>query len=259
MKKILANIICCFILKKKNRQHFRKEYITHSGIAPNKKSNYRIKGNNNKIIIIENNSEIELNYHENRIEGFDIIIDGNDNIIKFEFPLLNLSNNIIHINGDNNNFILESSIHTINNVNFSMTIYGINRLIHVKKNFSICSGYILIEENNTKIVIGEDCMFSHDIFIRNSDGHTILQNNEVINKANDLIIGNHLWFGAHTKILKNVKLANNIIVGMASIVTKSFLQENIAIAGNPAKIIKENVSWIRENINSYMAQKNKIN
>ena len=32
---------------------------------------------------------------------------------------------------------------------------------------------------------------------------------------------------------------------MGSIVTKKFNQEDIIIAGSPAKIIKENVSWDR--------------
>ena len=39
-------------------------------------------------------------------------------------------------------------------------------------------------------------------------------------------------------LLPGVFLAKNIVVGAGSIVTKSFFQENVIIAGNPAKIVK---------------------
>jgi acetyltransferase-like isoleucine patch superfamily enzyme len=54
----------------------------------------------------------------------------------------------------------------------------------------------------------------------------------------DIIIGNNCWIGMNSVILPGVKLANHIIVGAGSVVTKSFDEEDIIIAGNPAKKIK---------------------
>lgn len=51
-------------------------------------------------------------------------------------------------------------------------------------------------------------------------------------------IGENCWIGMNSVILPGVKLANHIIVGAGSVVTKSFQEENIIIAGNPAKKIK---------------------
>ena len=58
-----------------------------------------------------------------------------------------------------------------------------------------------------------------------------------------IIIGDRVWIGTQATILKNAQIANDTIIGARSVVTKKFDKSNIAIAGNPAKIIKENVAW----------------
>ena len=45
------------------------------------------------------------------------------------------------------------------------------------------------------------------------------------------------WAG--DKILGNIEIGNNIIIGANSVITKSF-KDNVIIVGIPAKIIKEN-------------------
>ena len=42
---------------------------------------------------------------------------------------------------------------------------------------------------------------------------------------------------------KNASIGDNSIIGASSIVTKRFDDTNIAIGGNPAKIIKKDVNW----------------
>ena len=58
-----------------------------------------------------------------------------------------------------------------------------------------------------------------------------------------VIIGNHCWIGSRVEMCKNAILPNNTIVGACSLVSKKFINEYTIIAGNPAKIIKENVDW----------------
>ena len=52
-----------------------------------------------------------------------------------------------------------------------------------------------------------------------------------------IIIGNNCFVGANSTILYGVTLGNNVLVAAGSVVTKSFLEENIIIAGNPARKI----------------------
>lgn len=46
------------------------------------------------------------------------------------------------------------------------------------------------------------------------------------------------WIGSGAIILAEVNLGNHVVVAAGSVVTKSFEEDNILIAGTPAKIIK---------------------
>ena len=73
---------------------------------------------------------------------------------------------------------------------------------------------------NTKLLIGDDCMFSNHITIFNADSHPIFQKGTktIINRSKDLLIGRHCWLGKNVTILKNTVLPNNTIVGCGSVV-----------------------------------------
>lgn len=51
-------------------------------------------------------------------------------------------------------------------------------------------------------------------------------------------IGNHVWIGPGSRIIGNVTIGDNTVIGANSTVTKSF-SNNLTIAGSPAKIIKQ--------------------
>ena len=55
----------------------------------------------------------------------------------------------------------------------------------------------------------------------------------------NVIIGDYSWIGMNSVILPGVKLGEKTIVGAGSVVTKSYEEGNIVIAGNPAKVIKK--------------------
>lgn len=52
-----------------------------------------------------------------------------------------------------------------------------------------------------------------------------------------ITIGDNAWFGGSVSILPGVTLGDNVVVGAGAVVTKSFA-DNVVLAGNPAKIIK---------------------
>ena len=103
---------------------------------------------------------------------------------------------------------------------------------------------IRICEDNTNVNIGSDCMFSSEIIIWASDTHTVTDlDGKIINIGKYVNIGNHVWVGMGATILKNTKIADNCIVGTRSVVAGKFEKSNCAIAGNPGKIVKENIDW----------------
>jgi len=54
-------------------------------------------------------------------------------------------------------------------------------------------------------------------------------------------IGKNCFIGARSIILPGVSIGDHVIVGAGSVVTKD-VKSNCIIAGNPAKIIKENIN-----------------
>ena len=99
---------------------------------------------------------------------------------------------------------------------------------------------------NTKVIIGDDCMFAKDIWIRNSDMHSIfdLESGAWLNPASDIVIAPHVWVGQDSLILKNTEIGFGSIIGAKSLVNKKIPKCSLA-AGIPAKKIKDNVSWDR--------------
>lgn len=105
------------------------------------------------------------------------------------------------------------------------------------------------QENNTNIKVGEDCMFSNNIIVRTSDSHSIinLNTNDRINHARNVVIGKHVWIAPQSIIMKGAIIGDGTIVGSRTLVTKT-VPENCLAVGAPAKVVKTNVSWSREDI-----------
>lgn len=97
-----------------------------------------------------------------------------------------------------------------------------------------------------EITFGHNCLLSWDILIMDSDLHKIVDKNaSVLNEPRQIYVGNNVWIGARSTILKGVEIGSGNVIGANSLVTNSFKVEHSVIAGMPAKIIKSNVSWMR--------------
>lgn len=87
---------------------------------------------------------------------------------------------------------------------------------------------------NNKSKIGENCIINIDTIIGgdlNSDCPEI---------------GNNVTIEAGVRIFGNIKIADNIVIGVNSVVNRSFLEEDITIAGVPARKIKDKGRSIRK-------------
>lgn len=174
-----------------------------------------------------------------------IHIEGNNNLIEIEESTI-ISNSTIYIAGDNHKLIISENC-IFNNSIFYFEDYDCQ--IRIGSKTTAGGIELAVTEPGRSILIGNDCMFSHPIEIRTGDSHTIIDlvSNKRINYAADVIIEDHVWIGAHAKVLKGVTVGTNSIVGTNSVVTQS-VPPNTLVAGIPAKKIKENITWKRERI-----------
>ncbi len=90
------------------------------------------------------------------------------------------------------------------------------------------------------VEIGDGCAIGRDVVIRSYDGHTIVDENYKISKP--IKIGNHVWIGQGASVLKGIQIGEGAIVAANAVVTKDVPAHN-AVAGNPAKVVKENILW----------------
>lgn len=97
-----------------------------------------------------------------------------------------------------------------------------------------CRKHIVIG-NHT--IIGANCkimdndMHSLDVEERNADIFTNLP-------CRDVIIGDNVFIGCNSIILKGTQVGNNCVIGAGSVVSGKY-PDNVIIAGNPARIIKQ--------------------
>ncbi len=65
-----------------------------------------------------------------------------------------------------------------------------------------------------KICLGHDVMIGRNVIIYDSDFHQILDSdNEVINPSKEVLIGDHVWLGVNTTILKGSIVEPGCIIG----------------------------------------------
>lgn len=65
-------------------------------------------------------------------------------------------------------------------------------------------------------------------------------------KNTKIVIGNHVWIGLRSTILYNTEIGDGSIIGACSLV-KGAIPNNCIAAGNPAKVIRRDISWSRNN------------
>lgn len=95
----------------------------------------------------------------------------------------------------------------------------------------------------SEITIGDDCAIAGDVLIQDTDFHTVFEaNGREKPMKKPIIIGNHVWICAGATILKGVTIGDGAVIAAGSIVTKC-VPPCCLVAGNPARIIKENVKW----------------
>lgn len=89
------------------------------------------------------------------------------------------------------------------------------------------------------IEFGDNCMLGPgcQILTPTHPLHAVKRNSG-LEGGKPIKVGNNAWFGGNVTILPGVTLGDNVVVAAGAVVTKSF-GDNVVLAGNPAKVIKE--------------------
>lgn len=91
--------------------------------------------------------------------------------------------------------------------------------------------------------MGNDCGISWECQFLDEDFHELNYEGQENQKARNIRVGNHVWIGSRVTVLKGAVIPNGCVVAANTVVNKEFTEENCLLAGNPAKVVKRNVSW----------------
>lgn len=207
-----------------------------------------IQGYDNKIDIskIENNGNIT------------IIIKGNNNRIVIEENVKFRGNNLIHCMGDNIRIHIKQNV-SINSIDIEVWS---NSCLIIGKDTTMAENNHIYMHNYSKMLLGTNCKTSFNVLLQTGDGHSIfsVKTGENINSSkkhiteegylSEIILGEHVWLCRDSKIISSMNsttIGTGSIVGMGSIV-KGIFPNNCAIAGVPARVVKEDIAWASKNM-----------
>ena len=116
-------------------------------------------------------------------------------------------------------------------------------------NFSIGSNSNIISFK--KIQFGDNNLISWYCDFYDTDFHFIknIITSEIKDNCGELTVGNNVWIGSKSTVLKDTTIPNNCIVGTNSLCKGDYLKkfhENIIIGGNPATLLKKDFVYVHD-------------
>lgn len=98
---------------------------------------------------------------------------------------------------------------------------------------------IICEES---VTFGADGGISWDVLVMDSNFHPIWADEEPLDITRPITVGDRVWIGARSIILRGATIGSGSIIAAGSIVTGD-IPPNVIAGGAPAKVLKENVRW----------------
>lgn len=186
------------------------------------------------------------------IENTTIKFIGNGNVLYIEKGVRLLNSNItfkgdnglVYLSSSKNPYIVKISINTQSTVFIGSENYFNDEVL-------------IISSETKNIFIGNDCLLSVGLVLRNADAHLIydLDSRSRINNTKSIYVGDHVWVGQNVTLLKGTIIGSGSVIGAASVISNKIIESDSIWAGNPARKIKSGIFWSGECVHSWTKDK----
>ncbi len=113
-----------------------------------------------------------------------------------------------------------------------------------------CNGARAVLQQSS-LLIGRDAMLSDEILLQSSPQHTLvdLASMTALNKPDQaLVLAEHVWLGRRSMVMPGVRIGRGAILAAGAVAARN-VPDCCAAAGVPAAVIREHVSWCRNDRN----------
>lgn len=131
--------------------------------------------------------------------------------------------------------------------NGSKLLVSKNAHLEIGHKFNVTGKMQICCEHN--ILIQDDCMFSWNVTMIDTDYHPIYDSKgHITNSPRPITIGRHVWVGCDCLILKGVNIADNCVISAGSIVRGNLESPNsiYGIRGLAIEKLKDGIKWAKE-------------
>jgi len=122
-------------------------------------------------------------------------------------------------------------IQFIRNLNYRLRGYDVHPTVIFERKLSLDRLY------PQGIHIKENCLIASGVTILSHD-HCKRVNNQPL--LADIFIGKNCFIAVGATLMPGITIGDEVIIGAGAVVTKN-VPSNVIVAGNPAKIIRENI------------------
>ncbi len=111
------------------------------------------------------------------------------------------------------------------------------------------AGFVLSAESQIvcreAVSFGRGSLVSWDVLVIDSDFHPVIADDGTQSPVQaPITLGDDVWVGARSIVLKGVSLGDGTVVAAGSVVTRPEAERAVLLAGNPARVVRTGVRWL---------------
>jgi acetyltransferase-like isoleucine patch superfamily enzyme len=110
---------------------------------------------------------------------------------------------------------------------------------------------VLDARNGGSILAEHDQLWAARVYIATDDMHSLVDLDTGVRfnpYGGRIRLGRHVWLGREAVVTGHVEIGESAVVGMRSLVRGQKVPANTAVAGTPARVIRERITWHGEDV-----------